>query len=377
MSINMKRLAVIPNDPIEAYIKGGYSKSFLQSYFNPDRYFDEVYLLSPRENDNPDVLGMRSMRVSKWQLHKKIKELDIDLVRVYNGSWACKLASVNKVEGVPLVASVHDGHIKYLSNTIAGADVVLCVSEHQRNIVLQKYPDASRVWVLPNRVNFGVMRPVQNAGDELDKSYPHKYRILAVGRLTEQKNYETLIKALKLLGDDYCLLAVGRGEREQELKALARQLGVTDRCYFIDSIHNEELLKYYSWADCMCTPSLWEGFGIVFIEALACESVVVTSDIAPMNEYIRHGENGLLVKEYRDPAALADMIKKACTDADLRQRLKNNARRSVEPFEKKRVDALEAGYYDKVLAMEKAGQFTGKTTGINRFFNNLLSPVIK
>ena len=84
----------------------------------------------------------------------------------------------------------------------------------------------------------------------------------------------------------------------------------------------------------MCVPSRWEGFGIVFIEALACESIVVTSDIAPMNEYIKHGRNGLLVKDYENPKALAEMIKTACNDKRLQECLKINTRKSVERFEK-------------------------------------------
>ena len=104
---------------------------------------------------------------------------------------------------------------------------------------------------------------------------------------------------------------------------------------------------------------------MVFIEALACESVVVTSDIAPMNEYIEHMKNGLLVKNYEDPQSLADMIGVACTNKQVRESLRQNARKSVERFEKSRIDRLEANYYEKLLAMAQNHQFTlfslGKT----------------
>ena len=107
----------------------------------------------------------------------------------------------------------------------------------------------------------------------------------------------------------------------------------------------------------MCTPSRWEGFGIVFIEALACEAIVVTSDIAPMNEYIKNMINGLLVKDYENPQALAEMIKLACTNSKVRESLKRNARKSVEEFEKSRVDNLEVSYYQKVLEMNQNKEF--------------------
>jgi glycosyltransferase involved in cell wall biosynthesis len=101
----------------------------------------------------------------------------------------------------------------------------------------------------------------------------------------------------------------------------------------------------------MCTPSLWEGFGIVFIEALACEAVVVTSDISPMNEYITNNYNGILVKDYQDPIALAEAISKACTEPALRSVIKKNARQSVGNFSKEKVDQLEKDLYERFISL--------------------------
>jgi glycosyltransferase involved in cell wall biosynthesis len=87
----------------------------------------------------------------------------------------------------------------------------------------------------------------------------------------------------------------------------------------------------------------------VFIEALACEAVVVTSDIVPMTEYITSSENGILVKDYEDPEALARAVASACKDADLRAVIKARARKSVERFQKEKVDALEVEYYQRAM----------------------------
>lgn len=349
----MKKLAVIPSDPIEAYLKAGYSRSYLEDYYNPCKLFDQVYLLSPLEQDNQNLLGMIVKQTRARHLRKRLRELGINVVRAYGGYWACDMACNNKVNGVPVVVSVHDTNPKLLHNSIKNADVVLCMSDAVKKLVLKKFKKPDRVWILPNRVDFDIMRSyLENELEDLDIEYPFKYRILHVGRKADQKNLHTPIRALKILGNEYCLLAVGRGDNDMYIK-LAKEQGVTERCYFIESIENEELARYYSWADCMCTPSRWEGFGIVFIEALACGAVVVTSDIAPMNEYIKHMENGLLVKDYENPEALAEMIKIACTDKRTREALKRNTRESVKRFEKSRIDKLEADYYQKVLAMSR------------------------
>jgi glycosyltransferase involved in cell wall biosynthesis len=350
------RLAVIPSDPIEAYKRKG-TTSWLKDYYNPLHFFEEVYLLSPLEEKEGNEFSMNIIPTKSKQLKSRLKALGIDLVRAYGGYWACDMACQNKVKGVPVVVSVHDTNSKLLHDSIMKADVVFCVSEAVRKLVLTKVKAPDMVWLLPNRVNFDIMRPYPR--DELaslDTEYPFKYKILHVGRKSVEKNLDTLIKALKMLGKEYCLLAVGRGNTDQYVN-LAKEYGVMEQCYFIESIPNEDLARYYSWADCMCTPSRWEGFGVVFIEALACEAVTVTSNIAPMNEYIIHGENGLLIKDYENPHTLADIIKVACTDIQLRSTIKKNTRKSVERFEKNRIDQREVDYYKKILAMKHNGEF--------------------
>ena len=353
---NRKSLTVIPSDPIIAYKRKG-TVSWLEEYYNPLSFFDEVYLLSPLEKEERHELGMNIIPTKPKQLKKRIIELNINVVRAYGGYWACDMACNNKVNGVPVVVSVHNTNPEILYNSIKKADVVFCMSKAVKKLVLTKFKHSDRVWILPNRVNFNVMRPYPD--DEfvdLNKKYPFKYRILHVGRKTKQKNLDTLINALKILGDEYCILAIGMGDNEQYVE-LAEDLGIAEQCYFIESINNEELGCYYSWADCMCTPSRWEGFGVVFIEALACEAIVVTSDIAPMNEYIEHMKNGLLVKDYENPQALAEVIKVACNDKQLREAIKRNARKSVERFEKSRIDKHEVNYYKQVLAMVQNNEF--------------------
>jgi glycosyltransferase involved in cell wall biosynthesis len=350
------RLAVIPSDPTEAYKRKGIA-SWLKDYYNPLHFFDEVYLFSPLEKEERHEFGMHIIPTKPKQLKSYLKEFGVDIVRAYGGYWACDMACQNKVNGVPVVVSVHDKRLKFLHDSIKKADVIFCVSETVRKLVLTKVNKLDMVWLLPNRVNFNTMRPYpKNEFMSLDTEYPFKYKILHVGRKSEEKNLDTVIKVLKILGKEYCLLAIGRGNPDP-YKDLAKEHGVMEQCYFIESINNEDLARYYSWADCMCTPSRWEGFGVVFIEALACEAVTVTSDIAPMNEYIRHGENGLLVKDYENPHALAEVVKVACTDIQLRNTIKKNARKSIEIFEKNRIDKREVDYYQKILAMKHNGEF--------------------
>jgi glycosyltransferase involved in cell wall biosynthesis len=356
MSNKEPRLAVIPSDPIEVSKSIGWA-SLLEEYYNPLHFFKEVYLLSPLEKEEKYEFGMHIIPTKPKQLKSRIKELNINVIRSYGGYWACDMACSNKVNGVPVVVSVHDTNPDLLYDSIKEADVVFCVSEAVRKLVSTKHKKRNRAWLLPNRVDFNIMRPYEeNELKDLDDKYPAQYRILHVGRKAKQKNLDTVIKSLKILGSNYCLLAVGSGCKDEYVN-LAKEQEVIEQCFFIESISNQELARYYSWADCMCTPSRWEGFGIVFIEALACEAVVVTSDIAPINEYMVHKRNGLLVKDYEDPLAIAKMIEVTCTDKQLRDDIKKNARNSVEMFEKRRIDELEVNYYKNILEMAQSGAF--------------------
>ena len=341
-------LAVIPSDPMSAYEAVG-CHVWAERYYNPGKHFERVLLLSPHEESEVVQYGMETIPTRPRELKRRIAEHGVNLVRAYGSYWACDMACKNKVRGVPVVVSVHDTNPDELYDSISRADYVLCMSEAVRELVLTKFPRPDRAWILPNRYDRDVMRPLEGEDfSDLDAEFPWRRKLLCVGRISEQKNQDTMIRALAVLGPEYGCVFVGRNDTTP-LRALADDLGVADQCRFVESVRNDLLARYYNWVDAMVTPSRWEGFGIVFIEALASGAVVVTSNVRPMSDYITHEDNGLLVDEYDDPEALAAMVRRACEDDALRRRLRERAPASVERFERKRVDALEVSYYKRVL----------------------------
>ena len=102
----------------------------------------------------------------------------------------------------------------------------------------------------------------------------------------------------------------------------------------------------------MCTPSRWEGFGIVFIEAAACSTAIITSNIAPMNEYLTHNVSACLVKEYENPKALSKAIRNTCENPAYRRRISDGAMNAAKPFERHIVDAAESAIYREALELE-------------------------
>ncbi|MCU8069542.1 glycosyltransferase [Shewanella sp. SM32] len=133
--------------------------------------------------------------------------------------------------------------------------------------------------------------------------------ILAVGRLTEAKDYPNLLTAFAQLPytlDNSQLVIIGTGEEQAPISALAAQLGLTSRVHFLGLQRNVH--EWMSAADVFVLSSAWEGFGLVVAEAMACERVVVATDCGGVREVV--GDAGFLV-EIKNSQQLAAVIEEA------------------------------------------------------------------
>ncbi|MEE9391293.1 MAG: GNAT family N-acetyltransferase [Planctomycetota bacterium] len=343
-----RRLAVIPHDPLHEYEDAGYPD--LTRYFNPTGLFDEVFCLSPYETVEHRRYGMKVIPTPAGQLADRIRELNIDVVRAYD-VFAGRHAAAERVFGVPLVVSVHDSERGRFEPGLPDADRFIAISNVVENRLLEFGADKNRIDRLPNRVDLEVFRPSPDPARKaaFEARFPGRYRILHVGRKSEQKNIDQTLRALAELGKDYCGIFVGRGDNGP-YQELAQKLGLADRCYFLDSVPNAQLSHWYQDADCLCVPSRWEGFGIIFIEALASGAAVVTSDIQPMNEFMADGVNSLLAPDPEDSSGIAARIRMACEDHSIRDRIRERAPKAAIPFSRESIDSREANLYRSLLA---------------------------
>lgn len=346
----MRKLVHIPLNLPEALINAGMSYEYMSNVKNPGGYFDEVYSLSPG-GENAEICGIRYMNAAPKDYDEIIKKIKPDVVRVSAGFGPCDWGAANKVENIPLVVSVHGDNPNNINQSIKYADYVICMSQKVKKAVMQ-YVDIEegKIYVMPNRVDTTIFcrKEDEKAFIELNNRYGNGKHILHVGRKAEQKNLDTLIKAMQYLPSEYSAVFIGQGDIEPYMQ-LAHSCQVAERCFFVDRVSNNELPIYYSWCDCMCTPSRWEGFGIVFIEAAACESTIVTSNIGPMNEYLTNGVDAILVDDYENPETLAQQIIKACEKSEDIQNMRTNARKVGLRFSRENVDKQEMALYEKFI----------------------------
>ena len=144
--------------------------------------------------------------------------------------------------------------------------------------------------------------------------------LLQVGRLVPRKGMDVSIRALRLLRDRYCirarLLIVG-GESSVpdcrltpeigRLEQLALSQGVADQVTFVGCREREALKYYYSAADIFVSTPWYEPFGLTPVEAMACGTPVIGSNVGGIKYTVLDGDNGYLVSP-NDPAALAERV---------------------------------------------------------------------
>lgn len=190
------------------------------------------------------------------------------------------------------------------------------------------------------RANYGLSRKV----------------ILFVGLIEPRKNLETLIRAYAMLAGaarDSCLVLAGPlGWGYQAVFQAVSECGVKDRVIFPGFVPEEELPGLYNLADVFVYPSLYEGFGLPVLEAMACGVPVITSNVSSMPEIA--GGAALLV-EPSDARGLACAIGRVLADQELRQRMSREGIERSSPFTWERTARETLAAYEAAAGQRTSG----------------------
>ena len=162
--------------------------------------------------------------------------------------------------------------------------------------------DATRIKVIPNGIDLtGYQIGSRPAELETRHRLENKKVLLTVGRLShaeQAKGFDQVIRALPSIRQhipEVAYLIVGEGDDLQRLKQLCTELELTDFVVFTGKIEEQEKIKYYQLADAYVMPSRMEGFGYVYLEAMACGLPVVGSKTDGSSEPLLDGKLGELI----------------------------------------------------------------------------------
>jgi glycosyltransferase involved in cell wall biosynthesis len=204
---------------------------------------------------------------------------------------------------------------------------VIAVSESTRADLVRRGLRADRIRVVPNGIDLERYSPAPQQRAE-------RATLLFVGRLRQYKRVDLVVSAVARLaadGTDVELLIAGEGDERGSLERQARQLGIEGRVKLLGFVTEEEKLSLLRRAWLHVLTSSKEGWGISNLEAAACGTPSVASDVPGLRDSVLHGETGLLVPN-GDVPALAKAIGGLVRDPSARERLGKQARAFAERF---------------------------------------------
>lgn len=248
-----------------------------------------------------------------WAMFRAFRKLvkdgfkpDVIHAHVYSAGILAVL--LGKRYGIPVVISEHftgfrRGLVRGFEKMKAKfafehATLVCPVSEALKEDI-ERHGVQARFQVVPNAVNTTLFSPIGNKSLSQKERDPRKY-LLFVGLLTPKKGLPYLLKALaklKAKRNDFLLDVIGEGSNRAEYEKLAQDLGLLGNVRFHGFLETkQEVAEFMKRCDFFVLPSLFETFGVVLIEAMACGKPIIATDIGGPNEIVTN-EVGQLVTQ--------------------------------------------------------------------------------
>jgi len=233
---------------------------------------------------------------------------------------------------------------------------VIAVSETTRRDVVRTYGIApERISTIPNGIDADWRRvdDVELERWRRQQGLPERF-LLFVGTVQPRKNLTTLLEAFARLGPEFPwpLFVVGAaGWLDSPIYRRVEDLGLARRVRFTGYVPPEELRYWYSAATIFIYPSLYEGFGLPLLEAMACETPVITSNCSALPEVA--GDAAVLV-EPTDPLAIAAAIQSLVMDEERRRMLAQAGRERARQFTWERTARETAAVY-RALSEQRSG----------------------
>jgi glycogen synthase len=300
-------------------------------------------------------------------LHMAKDRLDASIVHCH--TWYVQFAGfmAKKLWGVPFVLTTHSleplrpwkveqlGNAYHLStwiesHGIAEADAVIAVSQETRNDVVRLFPvSPEKVHVIHNGIDLAQYRYNPDTDALVRRGVdPERPFVLFVGRITRQKGIIHLVNAIPDIDPSLqvvlCAGAPDTPEIGREMAARVAEVsaGRSGIIWIQEMLPRDQVIQFYSHASVFCCPSVYEPFGIINLEAMACDTAVVASAVGGIPEVVVPGETGLLVDlelrpgtfEPIDPArfsrALASGINQVALSPALADQFGRAGRKRVE-----------------------------------------------
>jgi len=214
-------------------------------------------------------------------------------------------------------------------NTLQRAEKIIISNPNliKNSLYLRKFKE--KCVIIPYGID---LKKFEKFDEREVKKIKEKYGnfVLFVGRLNYYKGVEYLINAMKKVTAN--LVIIGQGVEKNNLELKIKELGLENKIFFLPPQEEKELISFYQAAKVFILPSIFksEAFGIVLIEAMACGSPVVSTELSTGTSWVNiDGKTGFVVQP-RDSKALKEAINRILEDKSLFQKFSENAKKRAE-----------------------------------------------
>jgi glycosyltransferase involved in cell wall biosynthesis len=329
------QLQVVAPVPYYPPIKLGNRRKYLQVV--PQEKIEGLTVYHPRYVMTPKI-GMTTYGLTMFfsvlpTIRRIRRDFDFDLIDahyIYPDGFAAVL--LGRFFGKPVVVSARGSDIHLYStfplirmllrHTLQKANKVIAVCQAFKKTMVQLRVPENKISVIPNGVDLRKFHPASKNDSRARLGLSHQKIILSVGRLIADKGFDLLLRALRILLDEYqennlCLVIVGEGDYRKELQRMIAALDLGDCVVLAGAVSHEELHLWYSAADLSCLASEREGSPNVVFESLACGTPVVAANVWGIPEILTSDDIGLLAERTEQDFArvIAMALKKSwCTE---------------------------------------------------------------
>lgn len=348
-------------------------------YVDPDRYRFSICCTSVRgpladqmeAEGIPVIYCPNQSRPAKYlrglELSRIFKNAEIDILHTHHMPAFIDSAIATRMTRVPVLIntdhckdySIEKKHLMIMERAASYfADEIIAVSNHTREEMIryEKIP-AGKLSVIYNGVNIKLTR--KESPEDLRREFglkPDETLVGTVGRAVDQKGFDLLLRSVPIVLRRFPktkFMIVGGGEREQDLRTLAAELGISNRVVFTSWRRDAvDLIQIF---DIFTLTSRFEGMPMVLLEAMALSKPIVATAVGGVPEVVLNGETGRVI-DRREPELLGNALSECVGDPTLARRMGSYGRARYEKHFT--AEAMAAAYeerYRRYFEKERKG----------------------
>ncbi len=341
---------------------GQFENAYNQEY----ELLDGVHVHRPRAKLSSEYykLNLHHHNYSLFECSLALgQQRKFDLIHAHDVEVGIAALFLKRVLELPLCVTVH--YLYEMNNyayesqfekwILPECDNIITVSHWMREQIMRLYPDTKNITVIPNGINLSTFSPGRPEIEALPHADNRKV-ILYVGRLSPEKGLDVLMRSVARIitqEDRLHLVVVGTG-KDQFYYDMCMELGLAKHVTFLGFVNDEAILRsIYRQADVVVVPSVFEAFGLVALEAMACGAPTIVTDVGGLPDVVVNNSCGLVVPA-RDEQAIIDAILLVINNQNVADRFRSNGLERVKRFGWADVSSRTVDLYAAQLSKRQA-----------------------